>query len=780
LVLEINPDLDPVYLRETQVFEEKAGILYMFRYNGTSLRFPIGNGGKVEAALPAIAQNLEIPESRLSISFERNRLDPSVALDPTCEYAIVVQSLERPFEIVLLPFGSSDSPGVLRRNIAVDISQQWSKDSLLKFLIGTDIPSGHLEPFDRKELIAPFSLEPFRPGSKFYIRYPPVPAPTEYLFVDQNDNRWPLTVHDSYTVIHVKLNILQNYLGKPTVLPDVLRLSFWECDLEDDRLFLSYHIPPQSQILCTERKSYPITVQFEDGPPVEYRCADVSRVSTLRRFLTLTRGLRRLEFDICAGSTKPRLYELLIALTSPLQCIITRGQVIFSTSHGDLTMLLKGNATVAAAKQEIADVEQLDVSDIRVLNNGTPISDETLSISSLVNPSLAFSTLMNFAFEGTRFSFRSFGDTPISELRPRLDGYIGERCSKDKFDIALPDGLFPDEEMTPDDAEVDSFVITRRTPIPRTRSAPIAASRLPPPRVFFASDVTETPVSCIVTPESTLSGIEFIVRGERKLGSTPIEFLMRNRSTNATTPVTALPQDKFGKFDLIVRCRPNPGPALPDPRENAAISPDAGDIKDVDILPAGSTLVNFEFEGTRFSFRSSCDTLISDLRPLLDRHIGERCSRDKFDITMPDETVIDDVMTLDDVGEFEFLKIVRKKPPRRKSQSDGVVPSPPLPPRVLFVVGAIHDSEDVLSPKETPISCAVTPESTLAEIESIVRRERKLDENPIEFLIRMRSTRELSPVSVFPHENSANSISLSVRRGLGCGLSLVNGGLDVS
>jgi hypothetical protein len=122
LVLQINPDLDPVYVRESAMFRRKAGTLYMFRYDDTSLRFPLEDGAQVATALSSIAQNLRVAKSPLSIFFEGNRLDPSASLDPTCEYAIVVESNLRSFEVVLLPLGSSDSAGVLRRNIAVDIS----------------------------------------------------------------------------------------------------------------------------------------------------------------------------------------------------------------------------------------------------------------------------------------------------------------------------------------------------------------------------------------------------------------------------------------------------------------------------------------------------------------------------------------------------------------------------------------------------------------------------------------------------------------------------------
>jgi hypothetical protein len=158
-----------------------------------------------------------------------------------------------------------------------------------------------------------------------------------------------------------------------------------------------------------------------------------------------------------------------------------------------------------------------------------------------------------------------------------------------------------------------------------------------------------------------------------------------------------------------------------------------------------SHFLNYEFEGARFRLRSFGDTSIPELRELLDRFIGEPCSKDKFDIAMPDETVIDDEMTLDDVGPVDFLKIVRKKPPSpiRRIQSQRVVSSPPhLPPHVLLLNNGT----------EKPITCAVTPESTLREIESIVRTECRLENSPIEFLIRMRSNQEISPVSVFPRE----------------------------
>jgi serine/threonine protein kinase len=111
--------------------------------------------------------------------------------------------------------------------------------------------------------------------------------------------------------------------------------------------------------------------------------------------------------------------------------------------------------------------------------------------------------------------------------------------------------------MTLDDVgDVGFLKIVRkspRSPVRRIRHDRFASS---PPLVFFINNDTETPVWCEVTPESTLTEIESIVRRECKLRDTPIQILMRMRSDRGISTISAFPQEKFGQFDLVFMCLP--------------------------------------------------------------------------------------------------------------------------------------------------------------------------------------------------------------------------------
>jgi serine/threonine protein kinase len=122
----------------------------------------------------------------------------------------------------------------------------------------------------------------------------------------------------------------------------------------------------------------------------------------------------------------------------------------------------------------------------------------------------------------------------------------------------MPDGIFPDEAMTPDDAEADSFVITRRKRLQRPGSPQqleaekVVFSLL----VFFMNNGTETPITCAVTAESTLTEIESMVRSGFRLGKTPIQFFVRTRSDREVSPISVFPREQFGEFDLVFLCLP--------------------------------------------------------------------------------------------------------------------------------------------------------------------------------------------------------------------------------
>jgi hypothetical protein len=282
--------------------------------------------------------------------------------------------------------------------------------------------------------------------------------------------------------------------------------------------------------------------------------------------------------------------------------------VIFSTSSGNRSFFLQRNASISAATQKIADIEQLDVNDIRVLDDRTLITDENTSIFSLRRPSLMFSTPLNFEFEGTRFSLRSFGDTLISEVRTRLDHHIGECCSRDMFDIVMPDEVLLDDDMTLDDVgQVDFLKIVRRRPrfhMRRPRPERIASAPLRPPRVFFLYAGTERLVSCAVRPESTLPEIEFIVRRTCRLGDSPVQFLMRMRSDLKLSAVWLFPREKFGEFDLVFLCLPKHS-SLSNPCELQNLSFDCDRYRMVDLIGRGS-----QGEVIRYQSRTS-DELIA-------------------------------------------------------------------------------------------------------------------------------------------------------------------------
>jgi hypothetical protein len=291
-ILKINPDLDPVFLRQAPVVLRSTNLLCLFRYNNITLRRVFPHGITTDQARPEIAKMISADQKLIQFSLDGKFLGPQDPFLDGFEYSIIFESDVRSYEVLLSPTDCVDSHCHPRRTITVDITKQWTVDSLLARFLGDSrsaFPSPVLLAGGAK-LPPQFSIQQFASGTPFRIQYhaPPFEGAKYYFAVPGTTHDQKVLVPRARRVLDVKFKLLRDILKKPTVLPRVLRLSFWECELQDDVLLLDYEIPEGARIQCSEREPIRATVAFEKGESIQYLCSEFDQLGDLKEFVSLT------------------------------------------------------------------------------------------------------------------------------------------------------------------------------------------------------------------------------------------------------------------------------------------------------------------------------------------------------------------------------------------------------------------------------------------------------------------------------------------------------------
>jgi hypothetical protein len=240
-------------------------------------------------------------------------------------------------------------------------------------------------------------------------------------------------------------------LHQLTILPSVLQLSFWDCNLDDAEIFSSYQLPANCRICFKEGESFPIGVYFESTEHVVYQYFSFNQIRDLKQFLVFTRGLDSSKFELTSDSG--RLDDNILLSNLPvkeLKCIITEREFIFSTQTGQISFSLAPNATVAEAEHRFANLLGIPLARVLILDNTKPISNKACLVSSLSKPFISILHEYTFKYGSSTFTLLLGRDTTVSALRPQLDSFLGEPCKADKFDIALREKiLFATDVLTP-------------------------------------------------------------------------------------------------------------------------------------------------------------------------------------------------------------------------------------------------------------------------------------------------------------------------------------------
>jgi hypothetical protein len=452
-VLQINPDLDPIFLREATLLPRDSPEVFLFRYRDSTLRLALGAGATVDAARRKVAQELLFDPKLIEFFLDGRALGPANALSKDCEYSIFVESDKRSYQVVLSPVGCPDSQCRLQRAITVDASKQWAEDTLLRHFLGDSrcaFESPRLVP-PSGELSPQFSLSKFAAGTTFRIQYQgPTAESATYSFLGtgQSSSR-KMRIRRGIQVLDVKFQILRDVLNRPTVLPRVLRLSFWECELQDDFPLIDYGIPEGSRILWSETETIPVTVISENGDSTEYQCSQLDQIADLKQFLGSTREIALADFELKVDSTSDRIADI---GSKPVRLsTIKEDSISLNTSTGRMAIKLRQNATLADAKTQIATLQGIRVEEIRFRDGRKIVTDEMRAVTSLPNLSIDFAIPRLIKYGDTEITHRLFGDTFISDLRKLLEASIGKPCPRSAFAIRDPDGVYTDDDMTLDD-----------------------------------------------------------------------------------------------------------------------------------------------------------------------------------------------------------------------------------------------------------------------------------------------------------------------------------------
>jgi hypothetical protein len=143
--------------------------------------------------------------------------------------------------------------------------------------------------------------------------------------------------------------------------------------------------------------------------------------------------------------------------------------------------------------------------------------------------------------------------------------------------------------------------------------------------------------------------------------------------------------DGIGVADLLLLIVPTASPpgkqrAPPTiPRPKSCDKPPLSHLSNPPI--ADTREVPFRYGSSDFQVQLSSNTTVSAMRPQLASFIGGPCREDKFEITLPDKTVLDEDMTIDDIGPITSALLILPKHasprPRQPAARDSSAPSRP-------------------------------------------------------------------------------------------------------
>jgi hypothetical protein len=232
-----------------------------------------------------------------------------------------------------------------------------------------------------------------------------------------------LSVMSDSTVEDLSIELLKR-LAMPSAMPNILIMSFLGCELPRDSNFFSIGIPMRSTIQCSLAKSEMVTVALPNGKRVRYTVAPNSSTLELKRFIGKQEQLDYTLHELYANRRRVSSCNIADCLGTDLELKLAKNQFAFASSAGQIICELDSYATVANARQSLAERFRRPIETVILCVNGKPIPDQDSPISSFAEITIVSLLDFTFGFEGETITVVCDFDRPIGELKPAIASRI--------------------------------------------------------------------------------------------------------------------------------------------------------------------------------------------------------------------------------------------------------------------------------------------------------------------------------------------------------------------
>jgi hypothetical protein len=277
----------------------------------------------------------------------------------------------------------------------------------------------------------------------------PRPAlPLNYTFQGQNRNI-SLEIAGSEQVFVTKCRLLKATQMRD-YLPTVLKFSFWQVELANENDILSYGIPSGCIITWEVREVCQVSVDYNGA--YTFYCCQESTAGELVQWIAHTEQHPQEDIILeSEGSEFPHSASL-AHIGSRAVTVVMMKNFEFTTEFGPVILRLRKTATVADAREALAQRLQKTSDLLHFARDGQPIDDLSAQLEPLGKLSVSFLAPTQVSFNGLLYAVMVEYTIEIKDLKRLVSEAIGGQLAVDEFDLTF-ERMTLDDDMTLTDAE---------------------------------------------------------------------------------------------------------------------------------------------------------------------------------------------------------------------------------------------------------------------------------------------------------------------------------------
>jgi hypothetical protein len=345
------------------------------------------------------------------------------------------------------------------------------------------------------------------------------------ILVTDDGTESPLQVPPIARVRWLKTLYLRS-VSSGSILPEVISLFFWECELFDSDQLAVYQMPDNARITVKYQPAHVVKVTTLEGLEVEYQAWHFSPVGDLKLFTSENaKGIGPNDLMVSGNGANLGDSHLLYGISSFVvhRRIISVPFTIFhrDRSIGSRVLQLQRNSTLETARFALSREFHTLAGDICFLIDDEIVSDFSQPVLGVENPiCVRFLDQIRVVFESRQVSMKLDFNATGSELRMFVRAGLKLQTPPDDL-ILSSNGCDLSDSMSLRDLNHLESLHVRIRPIPIIELTVILRTRVVPRQCKIT-----------VAANSTLQVIEPILRGKWSLEEIDIEFQLGSFETD--------------------------------------------------------------------------------------------------------------------------------------------------------------------------------------------------------------------------------------------------------